>query len=276
MNMSWFEGLIYGLISGISEFLPISSHAHQRILMLLFGVESRDPVRDLLVHLAILLSVYSGCRGMIEHLRRETQQKARSGKYMHTARSHLDLRLVKNAAVPMLIGLLVLTYIFGLDGNLLVTALFLLINGIILYIPDRMMQGNKDARSMSVFDSFLIGSAGALSAFTGISRIGGTVSVAVARGADRQNALNWSLILCIPALIALSGIDVIRIFSAAGSLNVWGNFLSYLLSAAGAYFGGCFGIRLIKSLTVRIGLSGFSFYSWGAALLSFVLYLTVV
>ena len=129
---------------------------------------------------------------------------------------------------------------------------------------------------MSLLDSYLIGIAGALSAFPGISRIGSSTSVAYARGAVRQNALNWALLLSIPALVALMGMDILNIITNISAVNFWSSFLYYILAAGSTYIGGCFGILLMKFLTVRTGFSGFSYYSWGAALFTFILYLTVV
>ena len=54
MNFSWLESLIYGLISGLAEFLPISAEGHQHIMLYLFGGELRDPVRDFFVHIGLL------------------------------------------------------------------------------------------------------------------------------------------------------------------------------------------------------------------------------
>ena len=274
--MNLLEGLIYGLVSGITEFLPISSHAHQRLLMLLFGVESRDPVRDLFIHVMLLISVFSGCRSITEQLRQSRNRQVHSNRFGQSSGSHAERRLVKNAAAPLVIGFLILNFVFKINESLLLIALFLLLNGIILFIPTRMMKANKDARSMSVFDSILIGIAGAFSAFTGISRMGFMTSVAVSRGADSEKALSWAFLLSIPALALLAGIDVIRIISTAGSVNFFANFFSYVFSAAGAYCGGYFGIMLIKSWSARTDLAGFSYYSWGTALFSFLLYLIVV
>ena len=129
---------------------------------------------------------------------------------------------------------------------------------------------------MSLLDSFLIGIAGSFSAFPGISRIGSTALAASARGADRQNTLNWALLLSIPALITHMGLDVFSMVANINAVNFWSSFFSYILAAAGTYIGGYFGILLMKFLTVRTGFSGFSYYSWGAALFTFILYLTVV
>lgn len=276
MNMNWLESLIYGLVSGLTEFLPISSHAHQRLLMQIFGAQHRDPVQDFFVHVAILMALHSGCRVMLEHLRRERKQRIHNRRSnSQTTRILLDERFVKNAALPMLIGILVFSYVFKTDTDLLSAAAFFLINGIILFASGRMMQGNKDVRSMTYFDSLLIGGFTALSAFTGISRVGCTTSAAIGRGASRQNALNWALLLSVPALILMAGIDLIKLFSVGIVFNFWSNILSYLLSAAGAYIAGYYSLKLMRFLSVRVGFSGFSYYCWGASAFSFLLYLTV-
>lgn len=276
LNMNWLESLIYGLVSGFSEFLPISSRAHQDLLLLLFGIDGHDPVRDLLVHAGMLIAIFSGCRAMLEQLRRENSTRVHNRSMRVRPKRILDLRLIKNAFMPMIIGILVLTYAVGNKSNLMWVALFLLINGIILFIPDRIVRANRDARTMSSLDSFLMGVFGALSAIPGFSRIGCTTSIAVCRGADQRKALDWAILLSIPALALLMGIDLFGIFSFAGISEFWGNFFGYVLSALGSYIGGYFSILLVKFVVVRTGLSDFSYYCWGTALLSFILYLIVV
>lgn len=276
MNLNWLESIVYGFISGITEFLPISSKAHQMILLHLYGADSIDPVRDLFVHVALLLSLYTGLKPILDNIRRENRQQ--NGRRIHTyaSRNQYDTHLIKNAIFPMLIGMFLVSYIFKSGNSLLLTSAFFLVNGIVIFLPIRMMQGNKDARSMSLFDSVLLGISGALSAFPGISRIGCTTSVAVSRGASRQNALHWAFLLSIPAIVALCCFDFIEIITCAENIPFGNSFLTYILSAIFAYAGGFLGIGLMKFLTVRVGFSGFAYYSWGAGLFTFLLYLLVV
>lgn len=275
MNMNWFQSVIYGLISGLSEFLPISSRAHQSLMLLLFGCDTHDPIRDLLVHGAMLLSVYSGCRSMIEQLRRENAAQLHTQGRHYAPKRLVDLRLIKNAVIPMFIAILMLTYTIGNKLNLMWVSLFLLINGIILYIPERMIRANRDARTMSVFDSYLMGIFNALSALPGFSGIGCTTSIAVCRGAEPKKALDWALLLSIPSIILFIALDFFNLFTFAEFGGFWSNFFGYILSALGAYIGGYLSILLVKFLTMRNVFSGFSYYCWGASLISFILYLTV-
>lgn len=274
--MSWFDSIIYGLVSGITEFLPISSQAHQSLLLHLFGEANRDYVRDLIVHIALLFSVFTGCRTIIDQLRREQSLRQRNRRTHTGAGSLLEVRLLKNAAVPMILGLLILSYILGSQTTLLWVSVLLLLNGIILFVPERMMQGNKDERSMSGLDSLLLGASGALSAFTGISRTGAMLSTLSARGTGQKKALNWVLLLSIPALGTLIGLDIINIISSSAGIRFWASFGGYIISGIGSYLGGCIGIALMKLLAERSGYSGFAYYCWGIALFTFIMYLTVV
>ena len=270
--MNWIESLLYGLVSGFAEFLPVSSAAHQILMSKLFGSEGSNNLQNLLVHLAGLAVLCYSCRSLLQEMNNRPVA-VRSGR--RTVRKPPDIRLVRTAAIPLLLGFLLYPKANSLVQSLVLPTVFFVVNGIILFIPSRMMSGNKDARGMSAFDSILIGISGALAVLPGISRVGSMISVAVARGADRQHALNWTLLLSVPALIVLIGFDLFGMFFGGG-IAVGVSILGYILSTAGAAVGGYFGIMLMRFLAVKAGFSGFAYYSWGAALFSFILYLIVL
>ena len=273
--MNWLESLIYGLISGVSEFLPISSSGHQQILLSLFGINERDPVRDLFTHLAMLLAIVISNKSLIDLVKRERSVSRKNrNSVRQNMRALLDWRLVRNSVLPLLITMFLLRFIISPSNSLLITVIFFAINGFILYLPNRMMQGNKDARSMTGLDSTLLGCSGAISIFPGISRLGCTYSVAVIRGADRKHAVSWSLILSIYALAIICVLDLFSIFST-GAPGFWGNLFTYILSGITAYLGSNLSISAIRFLVVRPSNNGFAYYSWGASLFTFILYLTI-
>lgn len=272
--MSVLKDILYGLISGFSEFLPVSSLAHQSLLMRLFGWDSREPVRDLAVHMAMLLALLTCCGSSFSRLSRERRLSARRrrGKTDMTKDTY-DLRLVRNAAVPLALGLLFYLKTASFEQSLLWISLFLCINGIIMILPDHMHGSNKDSRAMSSIDSLLVGVFGALSVFPGVSRVGTMSAYASIRGAGKQHALNWALLLSLPALILLCGIDIVNLFSYSGRTISLIAIIGYILSALFAYIGSYLSIVLIRFLIVRTGYSSFAYYSWGAALFSMILYL---
>ncbi len=274
--MNILESIVLGLITGLTEFLPVSSRGHQAILKELFGISVAEPLRDLLIHIAILLAIIVSCGTYIERLRREQKMSVKSGKrrsrHMDN-RTAYDFRLIRTAGFPMLLGMLALFYTSSLENNLAVVALCFVINGLIVYIPEHLSHGNKSASQMSAFDSLLIGLFGALSVFPGISRVGAAQSCAVARGADQEKALNWIWVLSIPAIAFLILLDLISIFSVGLGTVTAASVAGYFLAALVAFCSACLGIYLMHFFTIRSVQSAFGFYCWGAGLLSFILYL---
>ena len=271
--MNWLEGLLYGIVSGLSDFLPISSTAHQILLINLFGMDTRDPVCDLFVHIALLLAIYAEYRSSMIYIYRLNRMQ-RGPRHRNASDMYFDVRLIKNAAIPLIIGLFLYPFTYKIGQNLMLLSLFLILNGIILFLPSRLVNGNKDARLMTLLDSILIGLGGAMSVFPGVSRVGTMTSVAIMRSADKQHAMKWAYLLSVPAIVFLAAFDITQIFTQS-AVSSWLRVPAYLLSAIGAYFGGCISIRLMRFLTRHAGFATFSYYSWGAAFFSFILYLLV-
>ena len=269
--LNWLESLLYGLLSGFAEFLPISSEAHRTLFLKLVGAGD-DPVFRLAVHLGALLAVIICSATYISKLNRERRIAAipkRKRKRQPDLRTILDLKVLRIATIAILLWFISYPFVWDQGQRLWILSLALVINGIILYVPQHYPSGNKDSLNLSALDSFLVGLLSGLGVFPGVSRLGGAVSAAQLRGADTKFAVDIGVLLYIPAAIALVAFDCYGIFTGGGTFH-----LLYFLTAGAASFGGaCCGIYLIRFLAVKSGFSGFAFYSWGAALLALMLYL---
>ena len=73
--MNWLQNILYGFVSGLTEFLPISSEAHKVLLRRIFGISESSTIQDVLIHVAMLFAILTCCRALIAHLGRE-QRKA--------------------------------------------------------------------------------------------------------------------------------------------------------------------------------------------------------
>lgn len=189
------------------------------------------------------------------------------------SKSYYDLRLLKTAALPLLAGLLLYASTARLESSLLALMGFLVVNGIVLLIAEHTRHGNRDSRTMSGLDGIAMGIAGAASVFPGISRTGMISSYAAARGADSQSAANWAILLGIPATLFAICYDAFLIFSggigAVSALLI----VSNILSGIAAFCGGYIGISVLRLIFAHSGLSQFAYYSFGAAMFTFILYL---
>ena len=272
--MSILESMFYGLISGFAEFLPVSSQAHQIIARYLMGARSAAPIRELLVHIAMIIALCIANRVTLLRLNRERRFAIRSRRRKTQAtRGFYEYRLLKTAAVPMLIAMSMGLFVGNFDSSVLWIALFFVINGVLLIVTDHLPHGNKGARKMSMLDNMMLGLISVVSIFPGISRIAAMHGFAIWRGADKQESLNWVLILSLPALLLLCVLDIVAIFTVGIGAISFTALIGYVFAAVFAGVGSYLGIILVRFLIVRSSFSTFAYYSWGAALFVLMLYL---
>lgn len=274
--MNWLQSIIYGLTAGLAEFLPISSQAHEVLLLRLLGVDSTPAFSRLTVHIAMALALYMCCKDALKSLYKElelSQRPKRRRSREPLKRSLYDISLIRTAFYPLAAGYFCYPYTSRIMDDMQVVALFLVINGIILFLPPYIRSGNKDSLSMTRLDGVLFGLSAALGVIPGISRMAAATTLGSVRGASRQNTLHWVLLLSIPALAFMLGFDIRDLFMQGLGVSGFGGILMGLTGAGFAYLGSYFAIQLMRFLSVNAGYSGFSYYCWGAALFIFVLYL---
>ena len=263
--MNLLKSLFYGIISGIAEILPISSGGHQAVFRKIFGDSIHFGIYNIFVHIGLLVALLYACKPLLNRIRYAGSRVNRGGVSG-------DRRVIKDATPTFIIASAVVILTCSFDLSLLWISLLFVVNGVILFIPSCIATGNKDARSMSVLDSILIGFLGAVSVFPGLSRVGTMTTVISARGGDKQYGAIWALALSIPAMVVLIIADIY--FAITQTIPFYfSQIFYYLFAFAGAFCGGCAAVRVLRRLAKRIGLSFLSYYSWGMAILAFLLYL---
>ena len=158
--MSIIGSIIYGIVSGLTEILPVSSQANQMVMRQIFGVSHKEPIRDLLVHIAILAALLLACRGMFSKIRRElalAHRMRRNPSQLRSLKGVYDMRLVRSAVPIMMAGIFAGVFFLNFYEKRLLFSLALIINGVLTLLPTYMHQGNREARSMSGADGILVG-----------------------------------------------------------------------------------------------------------------------
>lgn len=276
MELSWFESFIYGIIAGLTEFLPISSEAHRAVYLRLIGAADYGLLR-FMTHLGALLALLFACGPLIAKLNRERKIAAVNKKRRKRApdtRSLTDIRFLRIATIALILLFILYPAVHDLHERLWILAGFLILNGLLLYLPQFLPGANKDSRSLSSADSMIVGLSAGLAVIPGLSRIGMTTSVGQMRGADKRFTLDIAFLLSIPALVVILVIDIIAMFGAASPVT----FLAILCCVTAgitSFLSAFLGIYIMRFLAVRAGFSGFAYYSWGLSLFSFILYLMI-
>ena len=279
MEISWLQSTMLGFVSGLSEPLPVSAEAHRTVLARFFGTGEFSPLMLFVCHLASLAVVLLMGRLELKRLRR-TARLLKTPARRRTVQPELNstgtLKLLRTALPIAVVGRLLGFYLDDIGQKLYLLTLTLILSGIILHIPTHMRTANKDGRHLGKIDAIVMGLGYSLCAIPGVSGVGACVSAGLMQGADRRYAVRFAWILLCAGLCVSLGIDVLGVMGSALKLDL-SLILSLLAAGISAAVGSALAVRLMFALIHRsgVGISGFSYYNWGLALLCMALFLLV-
>lgn len=276
MEWNGIFALIYGALGGLFEFLPVSPEVHQEVMRRLCGLTPPDGNLSLAVHIGALLAVLFAYYGKISKLVTEKKIASlpmRQRKRQPDTVSLMEFRLVKTAAIPIVLFCLLSALVQQYLARFWVLIILVILNGVVVLVPQHMTRANKDARATSPLDALLVGLSGMIGALPGFSRMGILFSVGTMRGLGRQFCLDFTFLLAIPWLITLGLIDIGTMLFVGGATFTGATFFQGILACVAAFGVGLGGIQLMRFVVVKNDLGGFAYYNWGLAMLAFVIYL---
>jgi undecaprenyl-diphosphatase len=215
--VKWIEAVILGFVQGLTEFLPISSSAHLRIVGELLP-NAQDPgaaftaITQLGTETAVVVFFWRDIVRIV---------KAWFGALRGTVpRNDPDARmgwLVILGSVPIvLLGLLFQDQIESTFRSMWVVATMLIVFGLILAVADRVGRQERDLRSLTYRHGILYGFAQALALIPGVSRSGGTITAGLLMGYTREAAARYSFLLAIPAVFGSGVFQLVKSYDETG------------------------------------------------------------
>lgn len=274
MVMNWIQSVLYGLFSGLMDILPVSAQAHKVLLLKFFGIRNNADVSELLIHIAVFAALYYSCQAQLIRMSRAralARIPKRKRKRPLDTRSLMDWRLLVTMVIPAVLGVFLVQYTAKVEKNMMLIALFLFLNGVILYLPQFFPTGNRDARTLSRVEGILMGLGGTIAAVPGISAVGAAVSIGSVCGVEHTYGLNMALMMNMVFSLGMCVYDVLNIVNnGLGTLSIL-ILLQYILTAAAAFAGTLLGIRIMRRLAAEKGYSLFGVYCWGLALFTFIM-----
>lgn len=245
--MNIFQAIVYGIIQGVGEFLPISSSAHLVITPWLLGWDDPGIAFDVALHLGTLVAVvlffwkdwiklfFAGIKGT----------KTNDGK--------LFWFLVLATIPGALIGKLFEETAETAFRNQALIGLMLIIMGIILYISDRIGKKETHIENIGLKKSFLIGLSQALAIIPGVSRSGITMSAGLFLGMTRESVARFSFLLSTPIILGAG------LFKIKDILNTQIDKIPFIV---GILTSAIVGFLSIKFLLDYLKNKGFGIFVW--------------
>ncbi len=273
--MSYLSAVILGIVQGVAEFLPISSSGHLAIFQNFFGLsnpEEENLFFDVLLHLGTLVAVFVAYRKeiaaiIVEFLEMVKLKKPTEGKRPDYPSRRMILMLVIST-LPLLLVLPIKDKVEQLYYNTFFIAGALIVTGCLLFIADRIGHGGKSERNMTLFDAVAVGCAQAVAVVPGLSRSGTTIAAGLVCGMERSFAVRFSFLLSIPAVLGANLLSLIDAVQAGIDMSLLPMYLVGVVTAAVC---GYLSIRLLKFISERGSFGGFSYYCWGAGVVTLIL-----
>jgi undecaprenyl-diphosphatase len=259
------QGIVMGLIQGLTEFLPVSSSGHLVIAKSLLGLKEVGITLEIVTHFATAAAVIIFLRKRIGAMLRALWRWVTQGRRALSERDAEDadlLWLVALGTVPaVVVGLALEDPITRLFEDPVTTAAMLVVTGVFLLVTGKVARKTNRLRWPQ---AILVGLAQAAAIVPGLSRSGFTVGAGLAAGLEKRRAVEFSLLLSLPAIIGATALE-----AAGGDLG--GAPVAIAAAALVAFAVGYAAIALLFRAVVKNRFHAFAYYLIPAGIVAFLL-----
>jgi undecaprenyl-diphosphatase len=221
--MGWFEAVVLGVVQGLTEFLPISSSAHLRIVGEAFGWDDPGAAFTAITQIGTEIAV-------LLYFRRDIGRiiTAWLGSLAGRRKGDPDARmgwLIIVGSIPIVVlGLAFQDRIETTLRDLRIVAIALVAFSLILYWADRVGSKKRELGDLTVGHGITFGLAQAMALIPGVSRSGGTITAGLFLGYSRAAAARYSFLLAVPAVLGSGFFQAYEALTGdvAGETVSWG------------------------------------------------------
>src|SRR5262245_13886077 len=248
--MNALQALVLGVVQGLTEFLPISSSGHLRIVPALLGWDDPGAAFTAVIQLGTMSAVLLYFRTDLWRIATAWLRSLRDPEI----RGDLDARMgwyIILGTIPIaVIGLAFKDPIETKFRNLELIGTTLIVFGFVMLAAEAVSRRDRPLREITRRDGFLIGCAQALALVPGVSRSGATISAGLFLNFDRAAAARYSFLLSVPAVV-LSGLFELR-HAGEGNLPIGATIIATLLAFVTGYASIAFLLRYLARHTIAV------------------------
>ena len=203
--MSWFEAILLGIVQGLTEFLPISSTAHVRIVPALFSWPDPGAAFSAVIQLGTMAAVLIYFRRDIARITVAFVRGLVDRDLRRTPDSLMGWYVAVGTVPVVVFGFAFRHQISSGARSLVLIASVMVVGGVIMLAVDRIAVLQRGMKGVGWRDGIIVGLCQALALVPGVSRSGATIVGGLVLGFDRETAARFSFLLSIPAVV-LSGL----------------------------------------------------------------------
>ncbi|KZL51049.1 undecaprenyl-diphosphatase [Nodularia spumigena CENA596] len=221
-QMNILQAIFLGFVQGMTEFLPISSSAHLKVVPVALGWGDPGVAFTAIIQLGSIVAVLWYFWGDMTQIIKGTA-KAIALKDYESQDLQLFLGIILGTIPILVFGLLIKRFIPDYDNSplrsLIAIAIASILMSLLLGIAEKFGKRQRDFEHLSMKDGLLMGLAQALALIPGVSRSGSTITGGLFMNLERETAARFSFLLGIPA-ITLAGLVELKDFLEVGVGNV--------------------------------------------------------
>lgn len=263
--LSPLSAVFYGIVQGLTEFLPVSSSGHLSILQNMFGTDNFAAsyfTFDILLHLATLIAVFiiywrdifSLIPAFFTMLGKLFRGKFRLAEYDPNERFVIFIII---ATLPLFAAVLFKDYIEVLYSSVKIIGVILIFNGVVLFVSDMLARGNKTVTEAKPHNALVVGLCQMCAIIPGLSRSGSTITGGLTQGFTREFAVKFSFILSIPAILGANIIEIPKLLSTPVPQS---DIIAYAAGMVAAALAGIVAMKLLIYISRHATFKVFSVY----------------
>ena len=253
--MDILQAIVLGIVQGLTEFLPISSSGHLRIVPAFFGWEDPGAAFTAVTQFGTMLAVLVYFRSDLLRIATTWVASLRDP----SLRSEIDARMgwyILLGTIPIsIIGLVFSNQIESGARDLYLIGIALIVFSFVMLAAERYGKREREIETLTRRDGIIIGCAQAIALIPGVSRSGATISAGLLLGLARPAAARYSFLLSIPAVV-LSGLFELRKIGEGGGAGP----LETLVATSLAFVVGYASIAFLLKFLVNHSISVFVAY----------------
>ena len=252
--MDLFQAIVLGLVQGLTEFLPISSSGHLRVVPAFAGWDDPGAAFTAVIQLGTMAAVVLYFRQDLVRIARAWTASLRDRSRRGELEARLGWYLILGTVPIVIFGFAFSHQIENNARDLYLIGTTLIVLGLLLLLAEKVSRRERDLSSITRSDAIVIGFAQALALIPGVSRSGSTITAGLFLGMDRVAAARFSFLLSIPAVV-LSGVYELRDVvdgSAHGAVGIGPTAVATLLAFVSGYLSIAFLLKFLTTHTTGV------------------------